>query len=103
MGYKGMQNTRRRLASGGVGSIAVVSVKKGKNELKRKKFYALIIRQKAPMMRFSGSIKNRIFYSDNAAIILNDDLSLKKTTIKGVIAKEVTEKVAYANISGVLR
>lgn len=103
IGFKGMQGTKKRRLSGGVGDVAVVSVKVGKQELKKKVLYALVVRQKYPYLRKTGVYLGRVAFKDNAAILLDEKLKLRKTTIKGVVAKEVAEINMYSQISATLR
>lgn len=85
-GFKGVLN---RYPSAGVGDMIVVSVKKGKPEMKRQVVLAVIIRQKQPYIRSNG---NRIRFEDNAAIIIGEDSIPKGTEIKGPVAREAVEK-----------
>lgn len=85
-GYKG--RLRRRPAAS-VGDHVSVVVKKGKPELRKQVFGAVIIRQKYPVRRLSGL---RIMFEDNAAVIVTPDGGLKGTDIKGPVAAEAAER-----------
>lgn len=103
IGFKGHQSTRKRRLTGGVGSIAIVTVVKGLNSLKKKVHYALIVRQKYQYTRFKGLNSGKVRFVDNAAILLQKDLSLKKSTIKGPVARQVSFKKKYSEINAVYR
>ena len=93
----GLQGTKRRLRSAGVGSIVQVTVKKGPEEMKHKMYSALVIRQVYPYTRYSFG---KVFFQDNAAILLDDQRIVLKGGIRGVIAREVTKNPLYSQISG---
>lgn len=84
--YKGV---KRRIPKAGVGDIVVVSVRKGTPEVKKKVFWAVIVRQKKPYRRANGM---RIAFEDNAAVLITERGDPKGTEIKGPIAKEVAER-----------
>jgi len=84
--YKGV---RRRLPKAGIGDLIIVSIKKGKPELRHQTSLAVIVRQRKEYTRFNGS---KIKFEDNAAVLVNDDGLPKGTEIKGAIAREATEK-----------
>ncbi|MEA3254401.1 MAG: 50S ribosomal protein L14 [Candidatus Altiarchaeota archaeon] len=85
-GYRGV---RRRFPVSGIGDLVVVSVKKGKPEVRKQVMLAVIIRQKKPYTRYDGS---KICFEDNAAVIVADDGLPKGTEIKGAVAREVADK-----------
>ncbi len=84
--YKG---TRSRPPQVGIGDIVIASVKKGKPDMVKKVVKALIVRQKKEFRRANGT---RIFFEDNAAVLVNDDFLPVGTEIKGVVAREVAER-----------
>jgi large subunit ribosomal protein L14 len=84
--YKG---TRSRPPQVGIGDIVIASVKKGKPDMVKKVVKALIVRQKKEFRRANGS---RIFFEDNAVVLVNDDFLPVGTEIKGVVAREVAER-----------
>jgi len=104
IGYVGYQGTKKRRLTGGAGSVAVVVVKKGKLALKRKKHFALIIRQKYPISRKIGQFIGKIAFEDNAAIML-DPVGYKTLNYKisGPIAKQVAYNKKYSELKGVYR
>ncbi|HIP84946.1 MAG TPA: 50S ribosomal protein L14 [Methanothermococcus okinawensis] len=84
--YKGVA---RRLPSAGVGSMVVVSVKKGTPEMRKQVLPAIIIRQKKEYRRPDGT---RVKFDDNAAVIVTPDGNPKGSEIKGPVAKEAAER-----------
>ncbi len=86
MRYKG---TRSRYPKVGIGDIVICSVKKGKPDMIKKVVKALIVRQKKEFRRANGS---RLFFEDNACVLINDDLLPVGTEIKGVVAREIAER-----------
>lgn len=85
-GYKGIRN---RMPRAGVGDLVIISVKKGKPEMRHQVLPAVIIRQRAPYRRYDGS---RIRFEDNAAVIVTEDGLPKGTEIKGAVAREAADK-----------
>jgi len=87
MGYKSVKG---RIPAGGVGSLVMASVKKGRPDMRKQVVFAVIVRQRKEYRRPDGT---RIKFEDNAAVVLKDDKGNPKGTIfKGAIAKEVTER-----------
>jgi len=84
--YKGVA---RRLPSAGVGSMVIVSVKKGTPEMRKQVLPAIIIRQKKEYRRPDGT---RVKFEDNAAVIVTPDGNPKGSEIKGPVAKEAAER-----------
>ena len=84
--YKGRHS---RLPSAAVGDFVTVTVKKGRAELRRQIFGAVIVRQKYPIKRLSGI---RITFEDNAAVLVTTEGEIKGTDIKGPVAAEAAEK-----------
>jgi large subunit ribosomal protein L14 len=50
---------------------------------------ALIIRQRKEFRRANGV---RVFFEDNAAVLVSDDFLPVGTEIKGVVAREIAER-----------
>ena len=86
VGYKGR---RKRLPSAGVGSVVKVTVKKGEFKLRKKVFSAVIVRQKKEYRRRNGI---RVYFEDNAAVLINEKGDPMGTEIKGPVAKEAVER-----------
>jgi large subunit ribosomal protein L14 len=84
--YKG---TRARGPQVGVGDVVIASIRKGKPDMVKKVVKALIVRQKKEFRRANGT---RIFFEDNAAVLVNDDMLPVGTEIKGVVAREIAER-----------
>ena len=85
-GYKGVHN---RMPRAGVGDLIIVTVKKGKPEIKHQVLMAVIIRQRQPYMRYDGS---KIKFEDNAAVIVTEEGLPKGTEVKGAVAREAADK-----------
>ena len=86
VGYKGRL---RRVPSVGVGDVAVVSVRKGTPEMRKKIFRALIVRQRKPFRRSNGVWAQ---FEDNAAVIITEEGEMKGSEIRGPVAKEAAER-----------
>jgi len=78
----------RRMPSAGVGDVVIVSVKKGKPEMVKKKERALIVRQRKEFRRG----KQRVRFEDNACVLIDDQGLPKGTEIKGCVAREIAER-----------
>jgi large subunit ribosomal protein L14 len=81
--------TRGRGPQLGIGDVVIASVKKGKPDMVKKVVKALIVRQKKEYRRVNGV---RIFFEDNAAVLVTDDMLPVGTEIKGVVAREIAER-----------
>ena len=64
------------------------TVKKGKPDLRKKVFPAIIVRQRKPIRRKEGLI---IYFEDNAGVICNPKGELKGSAIAGPVAKECAD------------
>ncbi|HOT95089.1 MAG TPA: 50S ribosomal protein L14 [Methanoregulaceae archaeon] len=80
---------RRRQPKLGLGDLAIVSIKKGTPDMRRKLERAVVIRQKKEIRRPSGL---RVSFEDNAMVLVNDRNEPKGTEIKGPVAREVAER-----------
>ena len=89
IGVKGFKGRKRRRPTAGVGDMILVSVVKGKPDVKGKVFPAVVIRQRKEFRRPDGT---RVMFEDNAAVIVNDRGEPRGTEIKGPVAKEVGER-----------
>ncbi len=85
-GYRGVKN---RYPRAGVGDMVVVTVKKGRPEIKKQILKAVIIRQRKEYRRLSGI---RVKFEDNAAVIVDDKGSPKGSEIRGPVAREAVER-----------
>ncbi|MHA1821741.1 MAG: 50S ribosomal protein L14 [Promethearchaeota archaeon] len=84
----GLKTRLNRYASACVGDTCVVAIQKGTPEMRKKKLHAIIVRQKQIIRRPDGS---RIFFEDNAGIIITKDGDPKGSDIRGPIAREAAE------------
>lgn len=89
--YRGVKN---RYPKGGIGDTLIVSVKKGKPELRKQVFKAVIIRQKKEFRRPDGT---RVQFEDNACVLVDDEGVPKGTEVKGPVAREAAER--YSKIA----
>jgi large subunit ribosomal protein L14 len=83
------KGTRGRYPQVGIGDVVIASVKKGKPDMVKKVVKALIVRQKKEFRRANGM---RLFFEDNAAVLVNEDMLPVGTEIKGVVAREIAER-----------
>jgi len=86
---KHIKTTRRQQPSAGVGDKIVVTVKKGRPEMKRQLFEAVVVRQRRPYHRADGM---SIQFEDNAAVIITPEGDMKGSAIKGPVAREAAER-----------
>ena len=77
------------MPSAAVGDLVKVTVKKGKSELRKQIFGAVIVRQKYAIRRLNGV---RLSFEDNAAVLVTPEGEIKGTDIKGPVAAEAAEK-----------
>ncbi|MDZ5812001.1 50S ribosomal protein L14 [Halorubrum sp. AD140] len=90
-GYSG---TKNRHPKAGIGDKVTVSVTKGTPEMRRQVLEAVVVRQRKPIRRPSGT---RVKFEDNAAVIIDDLDEPRGTEIKGPVAREVAER--YGSIA----
>jgi len=83
------KSARGRMVAAGVAQVVIASVKKGNPDMVKKVVKALIIRQKKEYRRPNGT---RIAFEDNAAVLVTDDGLPVGTEVKGVVAREVSER-----------
>ena len=87
---KNYKSRKGRRPQAGVGDLCMVSVIKGKPDMRKTIQQAVIVRQKRPYRRPDGTW---VKFEDNSAIIIKDDLGNPKGTIfKGPIAREVSDR-----------
>lgn len=92
----GLKGVRSRVPAAGIGDVVIASVKKGKPEMVKKVVRALIVRQKKAFKRKNGYT---VQFEDNAAVLITEDGLPIGTEIKGVVAKEITER--YPKVSAI--
>jgi large subunit ribosomal protein L14 len=85
-GYRGVKN---RYPKAGIGDMIIVSVKKGRPEIKKQILKAVIVRQRKEFRRPSGL---RVKFEDNAAVIVDDKGMPKGSEIRGPVAREALER-----------
>ncbi len=86
----GLKTVKGRMPACGVGDLVMVSVRRGRPDMRKQTVFAVIVRQKKDYRRADGT---RIKFEDNAAVVLKDDKGNPKGTIfKGAIAKEACER-----------
>jgi large subunit ribosomal protein L14 len=86
IGYKGRL---KRMPAGCIGDQIVVSVRKGRPDLRTQVLRAIIVRQRKPYMRKDGTW---IQFEDNAAVLITAEGELRGSEIKGPVAKEAAER-----------
>jgi large subunit ribosomal protein L14 len=90
VGVKGGKTKKGRQQYAKIADWVKVSVRAGKPDMKGVVFDAVIIRQKKPYRRLTGE---RVCFEDNAVALLKDEKGNPKgTQIKGVVAREVSER-----------
>jgi large subunit ribosomal protein L14 len=83
---------KRRLSRGGIGDIAVCSVKAAlpASDIKKgDKVRCVIVRTKYPTRRKDGTY---VRFDSNAAVIIDQDGTPKGTRVFGAVARELREK-----------
>jgi large subunit ribosomal protein L14 len=88
IGVLGSKPRLRGYPVAGIGDVAIVSVKKGKPEMVKKKERALIVRQRKEFRRGKEIVK----FEDNACVLIDDAGLPKGTEIKGCVAREIAER-----------
>ncbi|KAF0853075.1 60S large subunit ribosomal protein uL14 (rpL23) [Andalucia godoyi] len=83
--YKGHLS---RLPAAGVGDMVMGTVKKGKPDLRKKVWPAVVIRQRKSWRRKEGVF---IYFEDNAAVIVNPKGEMKGSAISGPTSKECAD------------
>ena len=87
---KNQKTSRGRIPTAGVGDMVLVTVKKGKLEMRKTVVPAIVVRQKKEYKRPDGM---RIKFEDNAVAVLKDEKGNPKGTLfKGPIAKEAADR-----------
>ncbi len=90
------QKTRhQQKPSAGIGDLVNVVVSKGKPEMIKKIFRAVIIRTVQGMKRANGTV---IKFDGNACVLVDNEGVPKSTEVKGAVPKEVGER--YPKVVG---
>ncbi len=90
MCFRMLGGSKKKSAS--IGDVIVVTVKEaipGGTVKKSEVCKAVVVRTKAPIQRRDGSL---IRFSDNAAVIINDQNEPRGTRIFGPVARELRDK-----------
>ncbi|OIR57400.1 MAG: 60S ribosomal protein L23 [Amphiamblys sp. WSBS2006] len=93
---KGVHGRLNRLPAASVGDMIIVTVKKGKPELRKKVMPAVVVRQRKAWRRPDGSF---IRFEDNAGVIINPKGEMKGSAVMGPVGKECADlwpKIASA-------
>ena len=85
---KGIQGRLNRIPAAGVGDMIMVTVKKGKPELRKKVVNAIVIRQRKPWRRKDGVF---LYFEDNAGVMVNEKGEMKGSAITGPVGKECAD------------
>eukprot|EP00030_Apusomonadida_sp_AF-17_P004140 a508380_7369.p2 GENE.a508380_7369~~a508380_7369.p2 ORF type:complete len:152 (-),score=40.48 a508380_7369:13-438(-) len=85
---KKIRGTLNRLPAAGLGDMVMCSVKKGKPELRKKVWNAVIVRQRRTWRRKEGQF---LYFEDNAGVIVNPKGEMKGSAITGPVAKEAAD------------
>ena len=97
MGVHRVQGRLNRLPQAGAGDMCMVTVKKGKPELRKKVMPGVVVRQRKAWKRPDGTF---IYFEDNAGVIVNNKGEMKGSGITGPVAKECADlwpKIASAS------
>jgi len=86
---QGYHGRLRRVPSGAVGDMVMVSVMKGSPDLRKQVFPAVLVRQARVFRRPDGT---RLSFEDNAAVIMTPEGELKGTEVRGPVAREAAER-----------
>eukprot|EP00750_Incisomonas_marina_P029310 INCI7127.1.p3 GENE.INCI7127.1~~INCI7127.1.p3 ORF type:complete len:141 (+),score=24.23 INCI7127.1:92-514(+) len=84
----GIGGVLNRLPQAGLGDMVMVSVKKGKPELRKKMLTGVVVRQRKAIRRKNGVFIN---FEDNAGVIVNPKGEMKGSGITGPVSKECAE------------
>jgi large subunit ribosomal protein L14 len=97
----GGKTVKGRRQSGGVGDMVVVTIKKGRPDVRKQVMHAVIVRQTKEFRRSDGM---RVKFEDNAVVVCKDDKGNPKGTIfKGPVAKEAADRwPAVANVASII-
>ncbi len=97
----GHKTRKGKKPAAGIADLVMVAVKKGKPDVRKQVFFAIVVRQKKEYRRANGM---RIKFEDNSVVVLKDEKGNPKGTIfKGPIAKEVADRwPAVAKIASII-
>jgi len=84
-----MKTRKRQIPAAGIGDVINIVVSKGKPEVRKKTFRAVVIRTKSGLTRANGL---KLKFEDNAVVIVDKDGVPKGTEVKGAVPKEIGER-----------
>ena len=90
---KKIQAALNRLPSASVGNIILVSCKRGKSDLRKKVFYAVIVSQRKQWRKRDGYF---IYFQDNARVLVSN-----KGDMKGILSRfnnPALDKSSFSNL-----
>ncbi len=95
------KTVKGRRQSAGVGDMCIVTVKRGRPDIRKQVVPAIVVRQRKEYRRPNGM---RVKFEDNAVIVCKDNKGNPKGTIfKGAIAKEAANRwPAVANVASII-
>jgi large subunit ribosomal protein L14 len=85
----GHKTRKKQNPSSGIGDLVNIVVSKGKPEMKKKKFRAVIVRSKSGLKRANGT---KLKFDTNACVIVDNEGVPKSTEVKGAVPREVGER-----------
>jgi len=84
----GIHAKLNRLPAAGIGDMVLATVKRGKPDLRKKVWQAVIIRQRKAFRRKDGVF---LYFEDNAGVIVNPKGEMKGSAITGPVGKECAD------------
>ncbi|KAJ2784104.1 60S ribosomal protein L23 [Coemansia javaensis] len=85
---RGVKGRLSRLPAAGVGDMVVATVRKGKPEMRKKVWPAIVVRQRKAWRRKDGVF---IYFEDNAGVVVNPKGEMKGSAITGPVGKECAD------------
>ena len=79
------QGILNRLPAAAIGDVLLISVRKGKPDMRKKLMQAVVVRQRKSWRRMDGTY---VYCEDNAGVIINNRGDPKGSAINGPVAKE---------------
>jgi len=95
------KTSKGRRSGAGVGDMCIVTVKKGRPDVRKQVMHAVIVRQKKEFRRVDGV---HVKFEDNAVVVCKDAKGNPKGTIfKGPVAKEAADRwPGVANVASII-
>ncbi len=97
----GGKTVKGRRSSAGVGDMVIVTVKKGRPDVRKQVMHAVVVRQRKEFRRADGM---HVKFEDNAVVVCKDEKGNPRGTIfKGPIAKEAADRwPPVANVASII-